>query len=527
MAIKGFVGYWGNISNRLISDSFCNLYKDKITNSVSLYGVNWGLTTTKDFVKKNDENSLEISSNPDDHDFNINSKVIITKSLLSLERDRWGIRTIYYVKFKSGYYFSSDIRFLLILPIDHIKDYSTSSIQEISSLGFIFNEENTLFSLIKQVPRNSCFEVSENKSEIEKHTVSSNKTLYKSVDEAYKKFKNIFEDTVHNINSLPGKKAYLLSGGMDSSALAIAASKFSSIETISFSSANNENDVFYAEKLSQYLGSKHTVVQFDENEGLLKLPNYFHDIEQIEPEGVFSPLGGYAYYLLCQSINKLNYSIVIPGEGADELLGGYYWPLTHPFGFVDKLKKITQHSEIYSQVVGMFPEVEEKNIYSEIAYYFLQGSALTNYHLSCVEHTAKSCNLVNYPVFLTGNLHEIIKNIPLKWLCDGTTTKIILRKYLHKYLDNVCLSGLIDRPKMAMPSVITNEFSKKIFDLSKLESQKSNNPYREELQNNPVNILMFDLFHKYYTSQPINSVLTEEWKEDLSKINRNERIIYW
>ena len=527
MEIKGFIGYWGNRTYNLISESLAKVYKQYITDSLCTNGHNWMLITSKDFVKIAYDDGVILSQERNELPFNICNKVTINSSSLTIERDQWGIRTFYYLKVENGCYFSSDIRFLLSLPISSVKDYCLSSISEISSLGFILDEEKTLFAQINQVPRNSILKINQTNYKIQKKELSSKKIWFDTIEDSLEVFEKIFEHTVANVDLLPGKKAYLLSGGMDSTAIAIAASKNSAIDTISFSSNNNENDIFYAKKIANYLGCKHIIIDFNEDTGLLKLPNYFHDIEQIEPEGIFSPLGGYAYYLLCQSIKELEYSNIIPGEGADELLGGYYWPLTHPFGFVDKLKKITSNTSSYSKVVGLFPEIEEKKVYSKIAYNFLQGTALTNYHLNCVEHTAKSCGLFNYPVFLTGIFSDFVRTLPLEWLCDGTTTKIILRRYLHKYLDRIGLTNLIERKKMAMPSVITPKFSDIIHNLSKIVAKNSNNPYKSELLNSPINIFMFDLFHKYFTNQPLISVQTEEWKEDLNKINKNECVIHW
>lgn len=128
---------------------------------------------------------------------------------------------------------------------------------------------------------------------------------------------------------------------------------------------------------------------------------------------------------------------------------------------------------------------------------------------------------------MTDRIYNIIKDVPLSWLCDGQNTKLLMRKYLSQYLTPVGLSSLITRKKLAMPSVITTSFMDTVTTLAAMEIKYSDNPYKGILKEKALNIMMLDIFHKYYTLRPLNNTCEEEWKEDILKIKKNESIIHW
>ena len=530
MQIKGFIGFWGNREENLISRALCDTYVEIICNSVLFCKERYTIIASSDYLSHCSGDCIDMTSgicqDPDSKSLAVFLK--IAPEQLSVERDRWGTRTAYYCCVGKNIYFSSDIRFLLALPVSGIRVYDEASLMESAALGYLYEEERTLFQNIKQFPRNSKCTFQDGRLEINRTVISCNKERFATPEEAFEAFSDAFETAVSNTKWISGRKAYPLSGGMDSSAIAIAAAKhMGNIDTLAFASENNTEDTYYAAEVSRLIGSHHTVLPFHTQTAMSDFPAFLNHIENVEFHGIFSPLGGYSYYLMCKEIARLGYCCVFPGEGADELLGGYYWQMTHTFGFVDRLKTQTEHTPLYSRVVGLFPEVEERSIYRELAYYFLQGSALTNYHLSCIEHTAKACGLYNYPIFMSDRIYQVIKDVPMSWLCDGQSTKLLMRNYLSQHLAPVGLSNLITRKKLAMPSVVTASFTDALTALATMEARHSDNPFRKLLKEQPLNIMMLDVFHKYYTCRPLDDVCTDEWQEDMLRIKKDERIIHW
>lgn len=531
MSIKGFLGFWSFSDTKPLSKTLDDAYMDIITNGVSFKNERYTVVVSKDFLNEISEESVEIASGKCNSSkaHSMITTIKMNKDRFLAIRDRWGTRTFYYCLVDDGFYFASDIRFLLSLPIKCINQYDEDTLIESSTLGFILSSDKTLFEYIKQLPRNYKMSWENGAFCIDRIKIlSSDKGHFESFDEAYNAFSTAFKNSVASATEIPGAKAFLLSGGMDSSALALAANEcVGKIDTISFASDSNSEDIRYAKQIATFINSNHTVLNFDEKNALYKLPEFLNNIENLELEGIFSPLGGFAYYLLCNEVKKLGYEIIYPGEGADEILGGYYWQLTHSFGFVDKLKSRVKNTSVQTVINTMFPDVEERAFYREMSYYFLQGTALTNYHLSCVEHSAKAFNMLNYPVYMTGALYDVIKDVPMKWMCDGEKTKILLRRFLMSYLSNNGLEGLITRKKQAMPSVIPGTLSQQIEKIAIMAEALSNNPYKTILGENKTSVLMLDIFHKYYTLRPLQEVNLEEWKEDIERISRNEYFVHW
>ena len=529
MAIRGFIGFWSYLKGGVFSQSLCDIYKANIVDSVHIRKDFGFVIATNDYLCSDDENLVLNAGACDIPDSNaLKISIEVTKTQIEINRDRWGTRSINYCCVEGGIYFASDVRFLLALPIPEIAEYDQMSLTESATLGYIYSEERTLFKKIKQVPRNSELIYSISGLKITRNIISADKDRFKDIGSAVSSFGKAFESTVANATKITGNKAYFLSGGIDSTALVlIAANHLDKLNTVSFASENNSEDIYYAKKVSKSVGSDHTIIQFDEQKILEQLPSFLHDIENVEFEGIFSPLGGYAYYVLCAEVAKFGFNVIFPGEGADEILAGYYWSLTHTFGFVDRLRENSNDDVIYAQLVKLFPEVEDRNLYREIAYYFLQGSALTNYHLNCIEHSAKAFDLYSYPIYMTTQIDEVVRDVPMKWLCDGENTKIILKEYIRPRLKRINLSELISRKKSAMPSVIPISFMKKINSIAKCEACNSENPYWNILQDKPLNILLLDVLHKYYTLRPLEKIDILEWKEDLERIDRNERIVHW
>lgn len=531
MSIKGFIGFWSFSGVKPTAKTMGDAYKETITNGVSIDNERYTIVVSKDFLSEISEDSTEIEIGKCDSSeaYSMMTIIKMNKQEFFAKRDHWGTRTLYYCLVNNGFYFSSDIRFILSLPIEGVERYDENALIESATLGYILSQEKTLFAHIKQIPRNFRMSWKDGNFNIDRDTIlSGDKDRFNSFDDAYEAFSATFKEVVASAAGIKGAKAFLLSGGMDSSALAIAASEsIGKIDTISFASENNTEDVYFAKQLATCIKSNHTIIRFDETKALYKLPEFLNSIENLELEGIFSPLGGFAYYLLCDEVKKMGYEIIFPGEGADEILGGYYWQLTHTFGFVDRLKSLTKHTNVQTVINTMFPDTEEQSFYREMAYYFLQGTALTNYHLSCVEHSAKAFDMLNYPTFMSGSLYKVIKDVPMEWLCDGDKTKLLLRCFLLSYLSDIGLAELVTRKKQAMPSVVPYSFNRQINALALMGAELSKNPYSDILKGNKASILMLDIFHKYYTLRPLEKIDLDEWRDDVERIRRNEYFIHW
>lgn len=131
-----------------------------------------------------------------------------------------------------------------------------------------------------------------------------------------------------------GQIAYLLSGGLDSSALvALARQAFpkSTIRTFSIGIVNDQQeitspDLLAARKVAEHLQTEHTEITVTVEELLTFVPTVVRSVESLDTTTIraSTPM----YYLIKQikSLHK-DTKVIISGEGSDECLRGYlsFW----------------------------------------------------------------------------------------------------------------------------------------------------------------------------------------------------------
>jgi asparagine synthase (glutamine-hydrolysing) len=121
----------------------------------------------------------------------------------------------------------------------------------------------------------------------------------------------------------------LLSGGLDSSintALAkihSAASVGDATELHSFAvGLNNSPDLAAARKVAEFIGTVHHEVLYTLQEGIDALRDVIYHLETYD---VTTVRAATPMYLLARVINSMGIKVVLSGEGADELFGGYLY----------------------------------------------------------------------------------------------------------------------------------------------------------------------------------------------------------
>ncbi len=128
--------------------------------------------------------------------------------------------------------------------------------------------------------------------------------------------------------------ACLLSGGLDSSLIAAIAAdvhyvehqsknrSIGNIETYSIGLEGSE-DILYARKVANHIGSKHTEVILTEEDFVNAIPEVIKAIESFDTTTVRASIGN---YLIGKYIAKHSEAkVILNGDGSDELCGGYLY----------------------------------------------------------------------------------------------------------------------------------------------------------------------------------------------------------
>ena len=138
-----------------------------------------------------------------------------------------------------------------------------------------------------------------------------------SVEEVRSKIRFLLEEAVKN-NLTEG---ILLSGGLDTSILAVVASRFTSLKavTVAFQNAPAP-DVKYASLIAKRLGLEHVVHTFGEEELYDAIPAVVKTMKSFDPMEIRNSV---AIYVGLKVAKENGISTVMTGDGCDELFAGY------------------------------------------------------------------------------------------------------------------------------------------------------------------------------------------------------------
>ena len=123
-----------------------------------------------------------------------------------------------------------------------------------------------------------------------------------------------------------GELGCFLSGGLDSSLIAAMACRFkpaSSVHTFSIGLDENSVDIVCAREVAQHLGTNHHEVIVSAEEMLAAIPEV---VALFETHDVTTIRAGTPMCLLSRYIRRsTNCKVILSGEGADEICGGYLY----------------------------------------------------------------------------------------------------------------------------------------------------------------------------------------------------------
>ena len=425
-------------------------------------------------------------------------------------RDRLGIKPFYYTYTKDAFAFSSNTKGF----INDRKNFSINkkSLHHQFTLHSVVPAPDTILSNIFKLDPGSFAKVSSDGK--------ISKTKYYSFNHIKLNTKNndreIVEETDRLLLKAIEKRFYtadvdvgvLLSGGLDSSLIVSMASKhnLSDINTFSigFPTIGKEegNEFYYSDKVSKQFKTNHHKYNISQDE----LFESLDDVVKAMPEPMFSQDSA-AFYLLAKKVS-LKQKVVLSGQGADELFGGYFWYKKMYQTEGTSVEKFTQHyfDREHNDYCKMINKSFINTDYSLSLIEKLYDDQRTD--ISFLDKTLRidlSTLIIDDPVkrvdsmtmshgletrvpFLDRDLVEFVLSIPslTKLKNDG---KYYLKKIAEKYLDD----ELIYRDKFYFPvpplKIIQGQFYTYIKSILLSNSCKQrglyNFDYIEKLLKNP------------------------------------------
>ncbi len=263
--------------------------------------------------------------------YDIKSKRVI------IARDRLGIKPLYYSKFNGKLIFGSEIKVIINYPdYDKSPDYNGIS----SYLSFRYPiSDLTLFKNIKTLEPGFVLDINLGKNNIKKIQYWQLPPIFYNEDRGEEYYidnirKLLLKSVKYRMISDVPLGAYL-SGGLDSSIIVAAMSlnNARNIKTFTIGFKEKEfNEFEYSELVAKMYDSEHRSI-------LLTTDGYFKNmVDLIKYKDL--PLGVQnepALYVMSKELKKY-ITVVLSGEGADELFGGYGRIFISPYDYL-RLKK--------------------------------------------------------------------------------------------------------------------------------------------------------------------------------------------
>ena len=245
----------------------------------------------------------------------------VPKKRIVLSRDRFSIKPLYLLRTGGCTYFASEIKQLLpLLPTRRLNE---GVMLEFLSQGLLDHTASTFFEGITKVPPRTSITISLEDGSWKENTYwkYSQVPERSSPREAVQRFRELFLDSIRLRLRSDVKVGVLLSGGLDSSAIAVGSQLLSSdaIDTYSIVSSDGLSDEHeFIDALSSTGIRNHKIV-FESQDVTESLGHVLEHSD--EPVGGLSVV---AQFKLFEAIRRqADATVLLSGQGGDEVLLGY------------------------------------------------------------------------------------------------------------------------------------------------------------------------------------------------------------
>ncbi len=246
------------------------------------------------------------------------------RSRLVLARDRVGIRPIYYARAEGRLWFGSEVKALLAV-VPKLRCLNLRGIAEAFSLWAPIDPD-TVFEGVQTVPPGYILTVEASGREMltkywDWDFPEQPATTKRSIDDVAAELRELLIDAVRLQLRADVPVGAYLSGGLDSSGLVSLIRTFSSapLRTFSVTFEDAEFDESeHQQEMVAFLGTDHTTLRCTRSDIASAFPELIRHTEAPVLRTAPTPL-----MLLSAKVREHGFKVVLSGEGADEVFGGY------------------------------------------------------------------------------------------------------------------------------------------------------------------------------------------------------------
>jgi len=276
-------------------------------------------------------------------------------------RDFFGIKPYYYANMNGTFFFGSEIKGFLPHP-NFKREVNEELLPDYLTFGCIPGYD-TMFKNVHKLPPAHYYEWQDGKMTITRYWQPTfNFDYEKSYDQFVDEISETFKESVKTHMIADVEVGSFLSSGVDSSYVACEVSKLQKVRTYTIGFANLK----YSEADdAKFLADE---IHVENNRILIDADDYFNSIQAVQYH-LDEPLGNTSannlYYL--SEFASRDVKVVLSGEGADEMFGGYN-VYKEPLSLESYQKKVPKFArKMIAGIVKPMPDFKGRN-------FFIRGS---------------------------------------------------------------------------------------------------------------------------------------------------------
>ncbi len=245
----------------------------------------------------------------------------VRKNQILLIRDLFGKKPLYYYIKNNTFIFASEIK-----PIKYILDkelyYDEIVLQEV--IKYRFSNSDSPYINIDMLKKGhyGLYDIQNNTFKVSKYfdvfDLISNNTPFSFSSDNVSRIDNILNDSIAFRTVSDVSIGSIVSGGLDSSLIAAMTHRINNNAGLFHVNVENSSETKYALSISKKLGTKLNIYNFTNKDFI---DNYeralnYYEYPMVHPNNI-------ALLGLSKLSHKKNTKVLLSGEGADEIFGGY------------------------------------------------------------------------------------------------------------------------------------------------------------------------------------------------------------
>lgn len=358
---------------------------------------------------------------------------------LHLARDAMGIKPLYCLSRGGGLFFASELKAFRALP-DFRAQLNGRSLHQYLEFGYVFDEQATLLEGVRKLAPGRRLEVRAGNVTVDVAFFvppapdrADTRGESARLDELGAVLGQVVDE--HLIADVP--VGLLLSGGLDSSVLAALAARRGELLTISMGFGDSAVDErAYARQVAEHIGSRHVDVLISPQQikqEVMAGAWVFDDL--------FADWGTLSTRLLYRRCREMGVKVVLVGEGADELFGGYdCFDLPEKLGLWQRFRLYQKYAGRRSgRFFGDFHRIMDSYLEEgggdafHAVRLFESRRQLPNQYVMKVDKASMGESVEARTPYLDRRVAELAYRTPKEWLMRGGENKYLLRALARRH----------------------------------------------------------------------------------------------